>query len=191
LPALDVEGAGLTRHLEHERWLREHGPVAVRAERATLLDGDRPVFEPVDVVLRPGELLAVCASDRVARRTLLAALTGRLDLTHGRLVVQDRVLPAEAAAVRRRVRPPDRFPTREELARLEDKLLRGEAAPLVVVDDVDLFASEDEVQARWASLERLAGLGGTVVAGCRGGAPRQAHVLTLDSRRSPIEEASL
>ena len=51
--------------------------------------------------------------------------------------------------------------------------------------------SEDEVLARWASLERLAGLGGTVVAGCRGGAPRQAHVLTLDFRRSPIEEASL
>ena len=193
LPALDVEGAGLARHLEHERWLREHGPVAVRAERAALLDGDRPVFGPVDVVLRPGQLLAVCASDRVARRALLAALTGRLDPTHGRLVVQDRVLPAEAAAVRRRVRLRDRFPTREELAGLEEQLLRGEAgaAPLVVVDDVDLFASEDEVQARWASLERLAGLGGTVVAGCRGGAPRQAHVLTLDSRRSPIEEASL
>jgi RND superfamily putative drug exporter len=190
LPVVDVEGVGLARQLEHEGWLLEHGPVTVRAEQATLLEGDRPVFGPVDVVLRPGELLAVCTADRVARRALLAALTGRLDLTHGRLVVQDRVLPVEAAAVRRRVRLRDRFPTREELARLEDAAETG-ATPLLVVDDVDLFASEDEVRARWASLERLTGLGAAVVAGCRGGAPRQARVLTLDTRRSPIEEASL
>jgi len=169
LPHLDVEGAGLADHLEHERWSADHAPVAVRAE-GLRIDG---VVDGVDLHLAPGSLLAVSGTDRVARRALLAALTGRLD-ADGRLVVLDRVLPAEAASVRRRTTLLDRFPTQAELDAL------GRVA-VVAVDDVDLFASEDEVEARWASLRDLAGRGVTVLAGCRGGAPREAAVLALDT----------
>ena len=146
LPSLDVEGADLARHVEHEEWTAEHGPAAVRADGLRLPGTD---LAAVDLALPAGSLLAVSGTDRVARRSLLAALTGRLDV-EGRLVVLDRVLPGEAAAVRRRCTLLERFPTREELARLG-----GADGPAVVaVDDLDLFASEDEVDARWAALRR-------------------------------------
>ncbi len=188
LPHLDVEGAGLGDHLEHERWRSENGPAALRAEGLRLTDGGRTLFAGVDVRLVRGMLLAVSTPDRVARRALLAALTGRLEV-EGRLVVLDRVLPAEAAAVRRRVGLLERFPSRDEL----DRIVRADT-PLVVVDDVDLFASEDEVHARWESLLDLAAHGVAVVAGCRDGAPRDATRLDL-RRHTPgpryAEEASL
>jgi RND superfamily putative drug exporter len=174
LPHLDVEGAGLAEHLEHERWTARHGAVAVRAEDIGV-DG---LFAGVDVHVAPGALLAVSGPDPVARRALLAALTGRLDV-EGRLVVLDRVLPGEAAAARRRTTLLDRFPTREELAGLA-------GAGLVAVDDVDLFASEDEVEARWSALRDLAAQGVTVLAGCRGGAPREAAVLDLSPDRQEV-----
>lgn len=164
LPQLDVEGAGLAHHLEHEAWVAAHGPVAVRTDQLALLDGAHTVFAGVDLTVRPGTLVALTAEDRVARRALLAALSGRLPATSGRAVVLGRVLPDEAGAVRRRVPLLDRFPTRPELIALEREAARGNA-PLVLVDDVDHHAGPDEVQARWAALGRLAALGATVLAG--------------------------
>ncbi len=178
LPELDVEGAGLEHHLEHEAWVRAHGPAAVRTEQLTLLDGDAPVFAGVDLTVRPGTLVALCADARVARRALLATLSGRLPGTTGRAVVLGRVLPEEAGAVRRRVSLLDRFPTRPELTALERDAVRGKA-PLVLVDDVDRLAGPDEVQARWAALQRLAGLGATVLAGATS-APAGVPVVHLD-----------
>jgi RND superfamily putative drug exporter len=176
LPSLDVEGAGLARQLEHREWVAAHGPAVVRAADVRLRDGHRSVFEGVDLVLRRGRLLAVTGEDRVARRALLAALTGRLDVA-GRLVVLDLVLPDEAAAVRRRVALSERFPDPRELDRLAHRAATGPV--LLVVDDVDRFASEDEVQARWQALLDLTAHGVAVVAGCHGGAPREAEVLEL------------
>ncbi|MGZ4504516.1 MAG: MMPL family transporter [Nocardioidaceae bacterium] len=171
LPHLDVEGAGLARHLEHQEWTARHGAAVLRAEEVRL-DG---VFEHVNLLLRRGALLAVVSDDRVARRALLSSVSGRLDVA-GRLVVLDRLLPAEGAAVRRRVPLFERFPTREELARLPPA---GPDPTLVVVDDVDLFASADEVENRWSALLDLTARGVTVVAGCQGRAPRDAGVLDL------------
>ena len=188
LPQLDVEGAGLEHHLEHEAWTEEHGPAAVRTERLTLLDGDGPVFADVDLTVRPGTLVALGTDDRVARRALLAALSGRLPGTTGRAVVLGRVLPGEAGAVRRRVPLLDRFPTRPELTALERDAARGRA-PLVLVDDVDLPAGTDEVRARWAALQRLAGLGAAVVAGAAT-VPDGVPVVHLDDSRSPILEVT-
>jgi RND superfamily putative drug exporter len=176
LPSLDVEGAGLARHLEHEDWVSEHGPAVVRAEGLALDDSGRPLFAGIDLVLRRGRVLAVAAQDRVARRALLAALTGRLTV-EGRLVVLDRVLPDEAAAVRRRVGLFESFPTARDLDRISHASRRGPV--LVVVDDVDRFAGPDEVDARWEALADLAATGVSVVAGCRGGVPGGVELLDL------------
>ena len=178
LPQLDVEGAGLEHHLEHETWVAAHGAVAVRTEHLSLHDGDHVVFSGVDLAVRPGTLVAVSTADRVARRALLAALSGRLAGTTGRAVVLDRVLPDEAAGVRRRVPLLDRFPTRPELLALEREATRGQA-PLVLVDDVDRVAGPDEVEARWAALRRLTELGATVLAGTST-PPEGATVIRLD-----------
>jgi RND superfamily putative drug exporter len=186
LPELDVEGVGVEHHLEHETWERTHGPVAVRTEQLTLRDGDHPVLTGVDLTVRPGTLVAVCSADRVARRALLATLSGRLPGAVGRVVVLGRVLPGEAAAVRRSVPLLERFPTRPELTALEREAGRGRA-PLVLVDDVDLLAGPDEVATRWAALERLGGRGATVLAGAAT-APDGVPVHRIDDAPLPTLE---
>jgi RND superfamily putative drug exporter len=197
LPSLDVEGAGLERHLEHEAWTRDHGTAVVRAEGLWLLDEHgSPVLAEVETVLRPGGLLLVRTDDRVARRALLAALSGRLDPTAGRLVVLDRVLPEEAGAVRTRVHLFEAFPRVERLDRAARRLTSEQR--LVVVDDVDVFTSEDELARRWQLLADLTARGVTVVAGAAGEPDGAAGLswttLTLPARnalRATIEEAAL
>ena len=110
LPSLDVEGSGIEKHVEHDEWVAEHGRPVVRAESMALLADRQVLVEGVDLVVWPGDLLAVQDRDPVRRRAFLAALSGRLDHGDGRLVVLDRVLPAEAAAVRRRVALHHRLP---------------------------------------------------------------------------------
>ena len=170
LPALDVEGAGLGHHLAHEEWTRTHGPAVVRAEKVRVAEEGEPVLDPVTAVARPGELLVVQGADRVARRALLTAVAGRLEHTGGTLVVLDRVLPAEAAAVRRRARLFERFPDLVDLEGLLDRpgRRRGEKPQLVVVDDVDAFVGTDELDHRWRALQQLVMRGTTVVAGTSG-----------------------
>jgi RND superfamily putative drug exporter len=164
LPVLDVEGVGLADHIEHEEWSRRHGPAAVRAEDVTVLDEHgAPVVAGAGTVLRPGELLHVRSEDRLARRALLAALAGRLEIDAGRLVVLDRVLPAEAASVRSRVHLFERVPSREGLSAISGR--RANGPQLVVVDDLDVFASPDELVGRWQLLGELVERGSTVVAG--------------------------
>ncbi|HSE09690.1 MAG TPA: MMPL family transporter [Nocardioidaceae bacterium] len=200
VPSLDVEGTGLEQHLDHEEWTARHGPAVVRAESLHLADehGAR-VFGPVDAVLRPGEALVVRTDDRVARRALLAALAGRLEVSGGRLVVLDRVLPEEAAAVRSRVHLFEQFPRVERLGRIGRPGRRRAPEPiLVVVDDVDVFASEDELLRRWMLVASLTSRGVTVVAGASSEPPGEAGLtwtpLTLPAERltrPATEEAML
>jgi RND superfamily putative drug exporter len=176
LPSLDVEGTGLEHHLDHEAWTAQHGPAVVRAEEVHLVDehGVR-VFGPLDTRLGVGEMLLVRSDDRVARRALMTAFAGRLDTSGGRLVVLDRVLPDEAAAVRSRVHLFERFPRVERLERLARPGRRRTHEPvLVVVDDVDVFASEDELLRRWQLLGTLTARGVTVVAGAVSEPPADA-----------------
>jgi hypothetical protein len=156
-------------------------------EQLSLLDGDRPVFSGIDLVVRPGALVALATEDRVARRALLATLSGRLPGATGRAVVLGRVLPGEAGSVRRRVPLLDRFPSRPELTALERDAVRGKA-PLVLVDDVDR-ADPDEVALRWVALHRLVELGATVLAGTAT-APADVTVARLDDSHQPILEAT-
>ncbi len=39
--SLDVEGAGIEKHVEHDEWVRAHGPAVVRAEGVSVVDGAR------------------------------------------------------------------------------------------------------------------------------------------------------
>ncbi len=198
LPALDVEGAGLEHHLDHEAWTREHGAAVVRAEGVRLLDEHgTAVLDGVFAVVRPGSLMLVRTDDRVARRALMTAIAGRLPITDGRLVVLDRVLPDEAAAVRARVHLFERFPTIERLTGLGGRRRRPEPE-LVVLDDVDVFTSQDELVRRWELVAALTARGVTVVAGASGepvGVPGLSWTtLTLPAEgvvRSAAEEASL
>jgi RND superfamily putative drug exporter len=176
LPVLDVEGAGLEHHLEHEAWTGRHGQAVVRAEGVRILDEHgSPLVAGVDAVVRPGEMVLVRTDDRLARRALLTALAGRLETADGRLVVLDRVLPDEAAAVRSRAHLFDRFPRVEVLSGLGRR--RTSEPVLVLVDDVDVFASVDVLARRWDLLAALAGRGVTVVAGAAR-APRGADGIT-------------
>ena len=165
LPVLDVEGVGLERHLAHDAWTRGHGAAVVRAEGLRVEDTDGSVvLDGVDAVVRPGALVVVHAEDRVARRALLAAVAGRLDVSSGTLVVLDRVLPEEAAAVRRRVPAARALPRLDELEALGGRR-RNDDPVLVVVDDADFFASDDELDRRWQALRRLTERGVAVLAG--------------------------
>jgi RND superfamily putative drug exporter len=165
----------------------------VRAEAAHLVDEHgSPVFAHVDTVVRPGELLVVRTDDRFARRALLTALAGRLDVTGGRLVVLDRVLPDESAAVRARVHLFERFPRVERLSRVGRR--RSEESQLVVVDDVDVFTSDDELVRRWELLATLTARGVAVVAGAAGEplglASTTWKTLTLPAEGAPRRAAT-
>ncbi|HEX6246858.1 MAG TPA: MMPL family transporter [Nocardioidaceae bacterium] len=194
LPELDVEGAGLAHHLEHEDWTGRHGRAVVRAEGVTVHDErGLPVLDGVDGVVRPGELVVVAGDDRLARRAFLTAVAGRLPVDGGRLVVLDRVLPEEAGAVLSRVHLFEHFPTVTELARVA-----GTRPTLVVVDDVDVFVSEDELARRWEHLAALTGRGHTVLAGVEGhrsetaGPSAPALILPAAGNTRPAtEEATL
>ncbi len=147
LPSLDVEGEGLSDHLEHEAWTEEHGPVAVRAEGISVHDPTTgsPVLTGTDLVLRPGEVV-VAAGDTASGRALVAALSGRMRLDAGRLVVLGRFLPTEAAAVRARVGI--------------DQAPRARRARLALLD---LTGHETDRADVTEGLQRLAGDGAAVV----------------------------
>ena len=99
LPLLDVEGAALEHHLEHEEWIAQHGPASIRLQGvAASIDGSGPDdVADVDLVARPGEIVEVVAHDDRALRALLGVVTGRLNPTAGIAVVHGAVLPDEAA----------------------------------------------------------------------------------------------
>ena len=177
LPSLDVEGSGIAKHVEHDEWVAEHGRPVVRAERLSLPADGEPLLQDVNLVVWPGELLVVKDRDHVRRRAFLAALTGRVEHGDGRLVVLDRVLPAESQAVRRRVALHHRLPAPDELDQLARRAGEG-IHTLLVVDDLD-GADESATEERWDRLRDLTLDGVTVIAGSAGDVPAGASVLDL------------
>ncbi|MDP3967606.1 MAG: MMPL family transporter [Nocardioides sp.] len=181
LPVLDVEGTGVEVHVAHRDWVAEHGAVAVRAEGLEVRDdADQLLLVGAQQLVRPGRVAAVTGGERLHRRALLAAYAGRLPVAGGILVVGDRVLPGEAAAVRRSATFFARFPARHAL------LSWAEDAPedcLLLVDGVDAFdgvVDDADVRARWELLDRIADAGVTVVAAA--GTPPPADLVPEASR---------
>ncbi len=142
LPSIDVEGEGLADHLEHEEWVAEHGPVTVRVEGLGVDDPvtGSPFLDGVDVVVRPGEL-EVLETEPTGRRALLAVLSGRLRPDRGTVVVLDRLVPAESAAVRSRVAPSAHVPPVD--VRRTSPLLLLDLAEVTAVDAAAIRAHLD------------------------------------------------
>lgn len=95
LPMVDIEGETLAHQLRLQSWPEAGGHVVYGRGLAC---GD--AFGGVDVAVKPGEVLVV-EGEVTARRSLLLALSGRLTLTAGDLLVAGRVLPEQASEVRR------------------------------------------------------------------------------------------
>ena len=95
LPMVDIEGETLAHQLKLQAWPEAGGHV-VYGRGLALTDA----FAGVDVAVKPGEVLVV-EGDVTARRSLLLALSGRLPLTAGDVLVAGRVLPEQASEVRR------------------------------------------------------------------------------------------
>ena len=93
LPAVDVEGDGLARSLEHEAWVADHGESAVRLEGLAILDGDEPLVDSLSLAVGPGQLAVVRGEDAVARRALSAVVEGRLLPDAGITVIGPHTLP--------------------------------------------------------------------------------------------------
>lgn len=88
LPVFDVEGAAIEARFEHEKWQEEHGQAAARAESLTVTAGSTPLFENVDLVVRPGEVLRL-TGDEAQVHALCSVLAGRLRPDAGQAFVGD------------------------------------------------------------------------------------------------------
>ncbi len=113
LPALDIEGESLHRRLAIAEQVSAEATPVIRAEglglRATTgfetstQSGRASVlYADLDLTAAPGTLVVVHGPHGSGKTPLLLTLAGRMRHTDGKLVVVGRLLPDEAAAVRRR-----------------------------------------------------------------------------------------
>ncbi len=112
LPALDVEGESLHRRLATAEQTSAEGAPVIRAEGLGLAattgfetsarSGKTSVLSDLDLTAAPGTLVVVHGPHGSGKTPLLLTLAGRMRHTEGKLVVVGRLLPDEAAAVRRR-----------------------------------------------------------------------------------------
>ncbi|GAA1924563.1 MMPL family transporter [Nocardioides marmoribigeumensis] len=114
LPRLDIEGEGLTAHLEHEEWTASHGPATVRAEGLRVVDPTTgaSLVPGLSLTLAPGQVVVLTGSV-AQRRAALSVVSGRLRPSSGRVVVLDRMVPEESAWVRSRVAVDTTVPSRD------------------------------------------------------------------------------
>lgn len=134
MPVMDIEGEALTQQLRLADWPVPGSRHAVYGEGLGLATGDTVLFAGVDLELEPGQTLLVTGA-APARSALLLALTGRLRLTSGELKVLGRVLPQEAADLRRcSTFVTGTWPDAESV-------LAAPVGDLVVVDDADRLSS--------------------------------------------------
>ena len=105
LPHIDAEGEAIVRHVALREREEQVGPLAVR------LVGARAKDEPdegsgarrlPDLEIPRGGIHVVPMADLALREQLAAVLSGRLTQVEGTIEVLARVLPDEAAAIRRR-----------------------------------------------------------------------------------------
>lgn len=101
IPGLDVEGAAVQKAVAAHSWSERHGPAAIHTVDAvvTIECGDR-IAVP-DVVVRPGDVVALSEPDQQRRAVTTALLTGRVRSVTGTVEVLGTVQPEEAARLRR------------------------------------------------------------------------------------------
>lgn len=168
LPAIDVEGASLEHHLEHEDWVETHGEAAIRAEDVRLADSEGVVLDKLSVVIKPGTITQVRSKDSLVRAAFAAALCGRLRPDSGRLVVLGRRLPDEAGYVRAH-------------SRIEVAWKSGGSAPaLLVAEEI----APDEAQ-------RLAAANTTVIVLSTEPNPAAGEVIDIDVLTPQAQEVQV
>lgn len=191
LPVLDVEGESLHRRLTLARELAGSQPPALVARGLGLHDAGGPVYAAVDLVTAPGSLLVVHGPAGSGKTSLLLTLAARMRHTDGELEVAGRLLPDEAASVRR-------------LAGLAEVAGVNDLDPLLTVGDhLDerlasatwhpwvSAAARDEATATLTTLLAFAARAGTGL-GPRAGAERDdaVHVRADVSWRTRVRELS-
>lgn len=95
LPSLDIEGEALAHQLKQADWPQPGNTDVIYAENVS-----GPAFDPVDVVLAPGQVAVAEAG--AATTALMCTLSGRMRAVDGEIKTLGRVLPQQASEVRRR-----------------------------------------------------------------------------------------
>jgi RND superfamily putative drug exporter len=147
LPSFDVEGEGLAHQTALVDWPRPDDPHVVYA-------GLQVGAEASALAVLPGEVVVVDGPPHSGKTALLLTLGGRMRLHSGQVKVAGRVLPEQAAEVRRLVGYVDCAET-PELRRELTAVLRARP-PLVLVDHADLVTGHDDRAALASLLDDLA-----------------------------------
>ena len=137
LPTFDVEGDAMTRQIALRDWGADD---AIRTEDfAPHSPAEGNLCAPVDLHVPRGDVLII-ESDRERRLPLLYALAGRLRGSVGTVKILGRLLPEQAASVRRRVALIDgtHADVRRELARAADTM------PLIIIEGADALRTQDD-----------------------------------------------
>lgn len=158
LPSFDVEGESLAHVLAASEWAGE-GDDVLFGERFAVKSHQGPLAAPVDLHLRPGEVLVV-EGPVAARTPLLLALAGRVTEVEGRARIAGGVLPEQAAGVRRKVAFVDALHhdgtrAHESIRGDLDQALASPRTAIVVVDGADALHSHDERDALAAAIARV------------------------------------
>ncbi len=83
--------------------LVDDGPVAIRLEGLVRRYGDFTAVDGLDLIVRPGEVLAFLGSNGAGKTTTIKMMTGLLRPSEGRVLILGRDLWAEGGEVRRLV----------------------------------------------------------------------------------------
>jgi RND superfamily putative drug exporter len=149
LPAFDVEGAGVAHQTALADWPSADDPHVVYAEGLQV--GAAGV---VAISVLPREVVVVDGPPHSGKTALLLTVGGRMRLSAGRAKVASRVLPEQAAGVRRAVGYLDCGQTpglRRELAAVLRRKPR-----VVLIDHADLVTDHDDRAALASLLDDLA-----------------------------------
>ena len=147
LPSFDVEGEGLEHQTSLADWPSADDPHVVYA-------GLEVAGQAVALSALPREVVVVDGPPHSGKTALLLTLGGRMRLTTGQVKVAGRVLPEQAAGVRRVVGYVDCAATQDLRGELAEVLGRDPA--LVLVDHADLLTAHDDRAALASLLDDLA-----------------------------------
>ncbi|MCQ9367989.1 MMPL family transporter [Brevibacterium sp. 91QC2O2] len=146
LPHFDVEGEGLYHQVKLKDFPVKDSPYAVYGEGLSLGTKRHPIFENVDVALKPGEVLGITGHGTPG---LVLALSGRAKLDGGELKVGPYVLPEQANKIRNSTPYLNMDPAEDAMVPALSKLEQLAAKPpkLLVVDRADQSRDPQTAQA--------------------------------------------
>jgi RND superfamily putative drug exporter len=140
LPHFDVEGEGIHKELA----LRDFGgdDIAIAAQGVRVATDDATILDDLSLIVPTGGSAVVSGSSPHEVSAALLALTGRLEISDGRLKVAGLPLPVRASGVRSRTGYVD-------LARSEDPVIAlrrslAERPSVLAVDGVDVVTDTTE-----------------------------------------------